>query len=299
MWHIFLLRFILASTYTMGKASFIVVKPLFFIGTRMSLAGLLLLGWCWLKHASCLIDKKDIRRFMQLALYQVYLPFGIDFYAAQYVPSYRWALIHAACPFVTALFSWFILKEVLSTRKWIGLGIGVIGLATVFMVHQPIGLTYTTSYTLLPELALAVSMIIYAYSWIIVQELTFRYSALLINGIIMATGGLLSLLTSMLGESWEVSPVFDLKLYAILLCLSILATITTFPVYAYLLKRYSATFLAFSSFLEPLFAALFGWLIFAEVISWHFVYALCLLSVGLYVFYKEEIRVELLSMKEL
>ena len=297
MWHIFLLRFILASTYTMGKASFTIVKPLFFIGTRMSLAGLMLLGWCWFKQTSCFIQKKDVGRFVQLTLYQIYLPFGIDFYAAQYVPSNRWALIHAAYPFVTALFSWLILKEALNVRKWMALGIGIIGLATIFMVNESSGFASTT-YTLLPELALALSMIIYAYSWIMVKELACRYSPILINGIIMTTGGLLSLATSVIGESWHVSPVYALRPYFILLFLSILATITTFPVYAHLLKRYSATFLAFSSFLEPIFVAIFGWFMFAEVISWHFLNALCLLSLGLYIFYKEEIPIESLSIKE-
>ncbi len=296
MWHIFLLRFILATTYTMGKASFTIVKPLFFIGTRMILAGLLLLGWCRFKQTSCFIQKKDVVRFIQLALCQIYLPFGIDFYAAQYVSSSRWALINAACPFVTALFSWLILKEAFNVRKWMGLGVGIIGLATIFMVNQSsAGLTNTTQYTLLPELVLTLSMISYAYSWIMVKKLIYRYSPLLINGIIMTTGGLFSLATSVIGESWHVSPVYALQPYFILLFLNILITITAFPLYAHLLKRYSVTLLAFSSILEPLFVAIFGWFMFAEVISWHFMNALCLLSLGLYIFYKEEIQIESLS----
>ncbi len=299
MWYIFLLRFILATTYPMAKVSFTVVKPLFFIGTRMSLSGLMLLGWCFLfKQTSCFIQRKDIGRFVQLALCQIYLPFSIDFYAAQYVPSNRWALINAACPFVTALFSWLIFKEALNVRKWMGLGVGIIGLATIFMVNQSSGLTNTTQYTLLPELVLTLTMIIYAYSWIIVKKLIYRYSLLLINGIIMTTGGLLSLATSVIGESWHVSPVYALQPYFILLFLNILVTITAFPLYAHLLKRYSVTLLAFSSLLQPLFVAIFGWFMFAGVISWHFMSALCLLSLGLYIFYKEEIQIESLSIKE-
>ena len=298
MWYIFLLRFIFASTYIMGKASFSIVKPLFFVGTRMSLSGIILLSWCWYKQTSCSIQKKDVGRFIQLAFCQIYLPLSIDFYAAQYVSSHRWALINAACPFVTALFSWLILKEALNVRKLMGLGIGIIGLATIFMVNQSSGLTNTTQYTLLPELALTLSMISYAYSWIMLKKLIYRYSPLLINGIIMTTGGLLSLATSVIGESWHVSPVYALQPYFILLFLSILVTITTFPLYAHLLKRYSVTFLAFSSFLQPLFAAIFGWFIFAEVISWYFMNSLCLLSLGLYIFYKGEIQIESLSIKE-
>lgn len=288
MFNIFALRFILASTYTVGKVSFAVVKPLFFIGTCMSLAGLSLLCWCWFRHNSFSMKKTDIWTFFQLAIYQVYMPYGIDFYAAQYVSSNKWALIHAACPFVTALFSWMVLKEVMTIRKSIGLMIGISALALIFM-QSPGDAVQDKSLILMPELILTFSMIVYSYSWILIKRIASSYSPLFINGVVMTIGGTMTLMTSILCESClHVSPVYTMKPFIFLLLLNTSVAIIGFPLYTYLLGYYSVTFLAFSSFLEPLFVAIFGWLLLSEVISLYFVFAFGLLTLGLYIFHKEE-----------
>ena len=60
--------------------------------------------------------------------------------------------------------------------------------------------------------------------------------------------------------------------------------------YAGLLKKYSATFMSFTSFLRPLFAALYGWAFFQEKISWHFYTSAIIVFIGLYIFYQDELR---------
>ena len=57
-----------------------------------------------------------------------------------------------------------------------------------------------------------------------------------------------------------------------------------------LLKKYSATFMSFTSFLSPLFAALYGWAFFQEIISWHFYVSAVIVFTGLYIFYQDELR---------
>jgi drug/metabolite transporter (DMT)-like permease len=61
--------------------------------------------------------------------------------------------------------------------------------------------------------------------------------------------------------------------------------------YGYLLKKYTATFLAFAGFLGPLFSAFYGWLFLSEVITWHFYLSAVLVFAGLYMFYKHELEV--------
>ena len=61
-------------------------------------------------------------------------------------------------------------------------------------------------------------------------------------------------------------------------------------IYAGLLRKYSATFMSFTSFLSPLCAALYGWAFFQETISWHFYLSIAIVLIGLYVFYQDELK---------
>lgn len=289
MFNIFVLRFILASTYTVGKVSFAIVKPLFFVGSCMLLAGLTLLMWCWFRSSSWSIKKDDWWLFLQLAVYQIYLPYGIDFYAAQYVSSNKWALIHAACPFVTALLSWMLLQEALTIKKSIGLFVGISGLLLIFMQSSVDGIQQGSP-LFVPEFVLTFSMIVYSYSWILVKRIASEYSPLFINGVIMTIGGTLALITSVFCEAClHVSPITSTTPFLVLLIFNTLVTIVGFPLYTYLLSHYSVTFIAFSSFLEPLFVTIFGWMLLSETISNYFVFAFGLLTLGLYIFHKAEL----------
>lgn len=298
MFNIVLMRFILASTYTIGKAATVIVKPLFFIGIAMTCSGCLLLAWCWNKSLLCAIRSIDRGAFLQLAIYQVYLPYAIDFYIAQYVSSSKWALIHATTPFATALLSWFLLQESLTLKKCWGLSIGLLGIALTFM-QQNIQSVSGGSVIVLPELVLVCSMLAYSYSWIFIQKFTSHYNLFFINGIITFLGGALALASSVIFESciWE-CPIYKPYSFMLLLLIKIGIVIIGFPLYTYLLKQYSVTFLAFSSFLEPIFVAFLGWLFFSEVISIYFVIACIFLTFGLYMFYKEELLPASLNIKE-
>lgn len=287
--NILFLRFVLASTYTIGKLLLSVAKPIFFIGIAMTLAGSLLLAWCRMKGISYAVKRSDIKIFIQLALYQVYLPYAIDFYIAQYVTSSKWSLIHAATPFVTALLCWIFLRQALTKRKCWGLSIGLLGISLIFM-QQNIGGTINGSLGHLPELVLVCSMTAYSYSWILMQSVAPRYHGFAINGVLMFLGGLCSLLSSCLFESCLVtSPIHVTSSFILLLLAKIIVVVIGFPLYTYLLRYYSVTLLAFSSFLEPLFVVLIGWVLFSEEISIYFICSFILLISGLYIFYTEEL----------
>jgi drug/metabolite transporter (DMT)-like permease len=61
-------------------------------------------------------------------------------------------------------------------------------------------------------------------------------------------------------------------------------------IYAGLLRKYSATFMSFTSFLSPIFAAFYGWAFFQEEITWHFYVSIAIVLVGLYLFYQDELK---------
>jgi drug/metabolite transporter (DMT)-like permease len=64
-----------------------------------------------------------------------------------------------------------------------------------------------------------------------------------------------------------------------------------YNLYGYLLRRFSATFMSFAGLTTPLFTALFGWIFLGEVASPAFYLSFSILSVGLLLFYQEELKV--------
>jgi len=77
--------------------------------------------------------------------------------------------------------------------------------------------------------------------------------------------------------------------------LILIGNIICYNLYGKLLHRYSATTLSFFGCTTPLFAALFGWFWLREEVSpWFYVTAL-LVGVGLYIFYQEELKEEIIA----
>jgi drug/metabolite transporter (DMT)-like permease len=113
----------------------------------------------------------------------------------------------------------------------------------------------------------------------------------MINGIGMVGGGILALITSYGVGEGETLLVSNWS-YCLLLTMLIIivSNIGLYNLYGYLLRIYTATFLSFAGFLCPLMAALFGWFFLCEPISVSFLFSLSMVTVGLIIFYYEELR---------
>ena len=107
----------------------------------------------------------------------------------------------------------------------------------------------------------------------------------------MLCGGFLALTHSFIaGEQWAPIPVNSLEPFLInTIIMCIISNIISYNLYGALLKKFSATFLSFAGLVTPMFTALFAFIFFREVISWHFFSAMLLFAVGLKVFHQEEL----------
>ncbi len=305
---------LLASTFTLGKAVVQYVAPIFFISVRMLLGGSLLLGYIYLfNRKSWQFSAKDIVPYAKLTLFHIYIAFLCEFWALQYVSSAKTCLLYNLSPFVTALFSYYLFAERLNGKKWLGLFIGMFGFLPILYAQAPqeglVGQLWGIS---LPEFALLVSVCSSAYAWLLIKKLiqSRGYSVLMLNGIAMTSGGILAFITSLLVEGKPhiaccgapddalghyLAQLFGTQeigffLFMIyLIALIIIANLICYNIYGYLLRYYSATFLAFAGFTTPLFTALWGYILLSETIGWHFFASLGITFVGLYIFYKQEL----------
>lgn len=313
---ILILYMLLASTFTLGKAALDYAAPIFFIGLRMSIAGIVLLGYLYFfNRKSWKFSLKDIRSFVYITLFHIYLSYTLEFWALQYVASAKACFLYNLSPFITVLFSYFMFSEKMTRRKWLGLTIGFLGFLPVLIADAPAENSVGSFFFLsLPELCLLASAICAVVGWVTMKQLVSekQYSPIMINGIGMFFGGIAALATSFLLEgkpALKFPPgctkcfigsaflskeflysyaggIFMLGIYTVILIL--IANIIFYNLYGFLLKKYSATFMSFVGFTCPLFAALFGWLFRGEAVSWPFFISVFIVFWGLYLFYNEE-----------
>jgi len=293
MFSIIVLYALCASTFTICKALLEYVKPLFFVGVRMFVAGLLLLGYTYFKDKRAFfVHKKDRMLFFQIILFHVYFAYMLDLWSLQYLTSFKSSFLYNLSPFFAAIFSYFYFSEKMTAKKWLGLGIGFCGFLPE-IVSNLSAAQNSSSFISLPEVVMLFAVGSAVYGWIMLRKLVKdgEYSPIMVNGVGMVGGGILALITSYFVEGWDVSPVMQFWPFVRLTALIILvANILFYNFYGYLLTRYTATFLSFAGFTTPLFAALFGWLFLGEMVSWTFFLSLFVVFIGLYIFYQEELR---------
>ena len=296
MFLVVLMYIIFASTFTIGKFTLLYAQPIFLISIRMLLAGFFLLGYIFLfKMQNFRIKRKHIPWFLLIACFHIYIPYISEFWSLQYLSAGKTCLLYNLSPFISAIFSYVAFSETLTLKKILGLCLGFCGFIPVLMSPSPIEQHHLAfGFLSWPEIVMLISVISSVLGWVIFRKLTkeFCYSALLINGFGMALGGLFALITTVFTECQNSLPLvtnwFEFSKWLIILI--IVANIISYNLYGYLLKKYTATFLAFAGFMCPIAASIIGRIFLAEPITKEFFFTLIIVSVGLYIFYQEDLR---------
>lgn len=266
MFLIVILYAFLAGTFSLGKVILAYTQPIFLVGVRMSIAGSLLLVYHFIvNHTRFRIDKNHLWLFIQSTIFTIYIPYILRSWSLTYLPSSKACLIYNFGPFLSYFFSYFFCQEKIRIKKIVGLTIGFIGLLPIIINSS---LTSTTAHGLfiVPELALLVAVSSMSYGWLIIHKLinNYHYPPSMTNGIIMFAGGVLALCTSFIVEDSNLYVTDFVPFATILAIIIVISNLICHNLYGALLRIYTPTMLSFTSFLSPLFAALYGWLFFGR-----------------------------------
>jgi drug/metabolite transporter (DMT)-like permease len=278
---------ILAATFTLAKKALSFSPPFFLIMTRLLIAGFFLVMYALLRKG---INWKkalgDKWLFASVGLFHAYLAFVPEFWALQFVTSAKTSIIYAATPFVAALLSYVLHREKLSSRQWLGMLVGTLGLIPLMVWKVEPGEWGGFFSLSLPELVLIGAMSSACYAWFVIKKLMDRgHSVPLINGVAMGLGGLLCIPTVLLAEPNAINLVTSWSSFAgWLSALIVLSHFASYNLYSWLLKRHSITFMTFCGFMCPLFTTLFGAVFLGEVITWHYFASIAGITSGLALF---------------
>lgn len=280
---------------TLGKAALQYVQPLFLIACRMLISAPIMLGYVYFfKRKDFRCERAHWPLFAQVIIFQMYIGFVFMYWALQFVNSSKNAIFFTFTPFITAILCYFLYKEKMTTKKALGLTIGFLGSLPILLTSSPqeAQSCYLWFFSW-PEIATILSVAGFAYGWMVTGTLSkkYGYSGLMINGVNMLIGGILILLTSPFIDKWNPLPYTDFNQFLLYTFLMIVVgNFIANNLYASLLRKYTATFIAFVSFTEPLYVAVYSYLLLGETVGWQFFVSLILIFIGLLLFYQEELR---------
>lgn len=302
MFYVILLYALFASIFTASKQALEYAPPIFLVGTRMLLAGALMLAFeYFVQKRPISIKKGSWKKILGLALFNIYLTNIFEFWGLQYLTSFKTCFIYSLSPFLSALLSYIIFSEVLTKKKWMGLAVGFLGFLPILLSktsdEQIAGELWGFSWA---ELAVVLAAIFSVYGWILLKQLVQEdgYSPFAANGLSMFIGGVAALSHSFVVEPWQPTPITNfLPFLECTLFLILISNCICYNLYGFLLKRFSATFMSFAGLTTPIFAALFGWAFHNEVPTVSFYLSFAIVFSGLFLFYQEELKSQLVAQR--
>ncbi len=283
-----------ASLFSLFKVALQYSEPFFLIGSRMFLAGLVLLIYQGIRNPSAI--RQGFRQLPGIVLFgffAIYATNIAEIWGISKMVSARACFLYSLSPFVAAIVAYFVLGEKLTWKKWIGLCLGFCGVMPIVLEHSTCSMEGSLGGLVsLGDLAIFFAVFSSSLGWILLKKCvtTGGLTPLAANGFGMTFGGVLALLHSYFaGESWHPFPVTDTWhfLQSVIL-IAVISNGICYNLYGFLLKRYSASFIAFGGLVTPLFAAFFGWFFLDEQIPWVFAVSVVLFGFGLWIYYSEE-----------
>ena len=267
------LMYMLWSTiFPLTKMTLVHAPPLFLTGTRMAIAGLILLAFLAIRNwISIKINLKQFLSLSVLALFSVYLANMFECWGLQQLTAAKTCFIFSLGPFFSALFSYIHFGEVMNRRKWIGMLIGFGGILPVLFMQKG-GNELLTSVPLLSwaELSAMAASLCAVYGWVILRKIVMNISPTLANGWSMLIGGAFALIHSLVVDSWTPIPVARsewLGFGEMVFIMIFISNLLCYNLYGALLKRFTATLLSFLGLFSPIFASLSSWAILGEPLS--------------------------------
>ena len=238
------------------------VPPLFAAAARFALATAVLAVIALFRRERIPRDRTFLLLAGFLALSAVTIPFALVYWAQQRIDSGLAAVLFGTFPFWAALFAHAALpRERLSILKVTAVGAGFAGIVVIFR-DSP----WSLEAGWLSALAIVFSAAIQASSLVAIRKYGGPYSAVMLNLIPMAVGGLLLFAACLTLEDPRNVRITTAAISA-LLFLATFSTVLTFVLYYWMAKHVPAVLLSFSAIVTPIVAVLTGWMWLGEPIT--------------------------------
>jgi drug/metabolite transporter (DMT)-like permease len=251
------------STWLVIRIGLDSLTPLLAAGTRFLFAGIFIYAMMKIKKVSIQTDSLSIRLYLMMGFLSFVIPFGLVYWAEQFIASGLTSVLFAVFPFLVILFSRIAIpSETIGIYKIIGT---ILGFAGIFLIFSD-DLSIDISSDFWAMIAILVSAVMQAGIAVTMKKhgghlnpLSMNLMPVLIAGVVMIPLGFMFEDTA--------SVVIDGKAVFSVLYLAFFGTLVTFTTYYWLMKRINVVILSLSAFITPIVAIVLGWLILDESLS--------------------------------
>ncbi len=258
-----LLCFIWGSTWIAIRIGLESLTPIFSAGLRFSLASILIFILMRLKNISLQKDPLSIRLYVMMGFFSFVIPFGLVYWAEQFVPSGMAAVLFAVYPFFVVIFSYIMIpNESIGIYKIFGTILGFCGIVVIFSD------SFTGDLTdyLLGMLAVVLSGIMQATIAVSIKKYGHHLHPLSMNFIPMIIAGISMVVIGLFTENISSNRIDENAILSILY-LAVFGSVVTFTGFYWLIKKMNIVILSMLAFITPIVALILGYFIYDEVLS--------------------------------
>lgn len=270
-----LLCIIWGTTWVAIKASLESLTPFMSAGTRFLLASVVIYTIMKLNRIKLQTDNLSVKLYLLMGFFSFIIPFGLVYWAQQFVPTGLSAVLFAVYPFFVAIFSYFrIPEEKIGIVKIIGIILGFSGIVIIF--SDSFGAVISDY--IIGMLAIVLSGAMQANIAVTLKKSGEHLNSLSMNLIPMLLAGFIMMLVSLATEKTSQN-IFDLNAVISVSYLAIFGSVITFTSFYWLLKRVNVVILSLIAFITPIVALIAGWLIYMEQLTTrHFIGSVTVLA---------------------
>lgn len=258
-----LICLIWGSTWLVIRIGLESLTPLLSAGVRFFLASGFVFALMRFRKIILQTDSLSLRLYFILSLFSFVIPFGLVYWAEQFIPSGLASIVFAVMPFCVILFSKIAFpKDRITFNQIFGVILGFSGIVVIFSEHLSLDL----SQQLLGILAVLVSSSMQAAIGVTIKKYGQHLNSLSMHLVPLFFAGLIMILIAFFFENsstWN----FNLEAVSSIIYLAFFGTVVTFTTYYWLLKRMNIVILSLSAFITPIVAVILGWLVLSEDFS--------------------------------
>ena len=258
-----LIALIWGSTWLAIRIGLDSLTPVISAGIRFSIASIFVFVLIKIRRIRLQTDASSMKIYFLLGIFSFVIPFGLVYWAEQFIPSGLASVLFAVMPFGVILFSWLMLPDnKISVYQMSGVLVGFAGI--VFIFSEDLSMEFSDY--ILGMLAVLVSALMQAWISVVIKKHGKHLNPLSMNFVPLVIGGIVMIIAGFIFENssdW----VFNYKAIGSIIYLAFFGTVVTFTTYFWLLKRVNVVILSLNTFITPIVAVFLGWIILNERLS--------------------------------
>jgi drug/metabolite transporter (DMT)-like permease len=259
------------------RASLESLTPFISSGARFVAASFFVLILMKVRGVSLQTDKESFRLYVLMGLFSFVIPFGLVYWAEQFVPSGLASVLFGVYPFFVAIFSFFrIPDESIGKIKILGMSLGFIGIAVIFSDS----FTADLSALFIGMVAVALSGIMQAWMAVTIKKSGKHLNPLSMNLIPMFIAGISGLIIGFMSEDLSNLKIDNTAIFSVLY-LAFFGSVLTFTSFYWLMKKINVVLLSLIAFITPIVALFLGWIFYNETLTTHHIVGSTLVLLGL------------------